>query len=199
MGDRPAGRRNQETGHCWGLCWTQRGLLPAPVPLRVPSLWPNPDRSQRHKSLGNAACKGQKAPAVKQGRKRLRNASGPAHNPLKEVSSKKEEKNHFQTKRFCGIHILLCRNSPVNSHLPSLDSYFPHKCTKCQPHVKHCVRGCADTSGSHISSCPQGADASSSTHTIPPSTPLDRPVLQANGRHPFLFLLSPIVGTMTCD
>ena len=46
VGNCPVRRWNQETGPCWGLYGTHRGLLPAPVL----GLWPNPDRSRRHRA-----------------------------------------------------------------------------------------------------------------------------------------------------
>ena len=45
-GNRPVRRWSQETGPCWGRYGTHRGLLPAPVL----GLWPNPDRSRRHRA-----------------------------------------------------------------------------------------------------------------------------------------------------
>lgn len=103
MRDLPVGRWNQETGHCWRHCWTQRDLLPDSFPLHALGQclpMAKPREKPMHMTLGNVACQRQKPPAMKAGHVDKnciweQTGNGPTHNPLKEVSLKKKQPTQF--------------------------------------------------------------------------------------------------------
>lgn len=103
MRDLRVGRWNQETGHCWRHCWTQRDLLPNSFPLHALGQclpMAKPREKPMHTTLGNVACQRQKPLAMKAGHVDKnciweQTGNGPTHNPLKEVSLKKKQPTQF--------------------------------------------------------------------------------------------------------